>query len=167
MVDVSGILIPNNQPRVLPNCGTQLCYQKRNIPTNQAILNLSKSIGNISAADFNKTFDLSNEKLKFKAGRQRLTREELLGLARKSTSTTPAVPAMVAQAPAPVTSRTSINPRLPVADSPARMRQLLRMTPQRTSPVASRVLIESGEIFITRLLTSGIEPEPRGSYRSS
>jgi len=137
MVDVSGILISNNQPRIIPNRGTQKCYQKRNIPTNQAILNLSQSIGNISAAELDKTFVLSNEKLKFKAGHQRLTHEELLGLARKSTSTIPAVPAMVAQAPAPATSRTSINPRLPGADSPARERYFLQMTPKQTSPVAS------------------------------
>jgi len=76
MVDVSGILIPNNQLRVIPNRGIPLCYQERNIPTNQAILNLAQSIGNISASDLDKTFNLSKSNLKFKASRQKLTQEE-------------------------------------------------------------------------------------------
>jgi len=123
MVDVSGILIPNNQLRVIPNRGTQLCYQERNIPTNQAILKLSQSIGNISASDLDKTFNLSNANLKFKASRQKLSREELLGLARKPTkgfvfgksNVVSAVPAMVAPVP-----RASLNSRLSTAPTPAR-----------------------------------------------
>jgi hypothetical protein len=85
MVDVSGILIPNNQLRIIPNRGTQLCYQKRSLPTNQAIMNLSQRIGDISAADLDKSFNVSNSHLKFKASRQKLTRQELLGLARMPT----------------------------------------------------------------------------------
>jgi len=123
MVDVSGILIPNNQLRVIPNRGTQLCYQERNIHTNQAILNLSQSIGNISASDLDKTFNLSNANLKFKASRQKLTRPELLGLARMPTkgfvfgksNVVSAVPAMAAPVP-----RASLNSRLSTAPTPAR-----------------------------------------------
>ena len=139
MVDVSGILIPNNQLRVIPNRGIPLCYQETNIPTNQAILNLSQTIGNISASDLDKTFNLSNANLKFKASRQKLSREELLGLARKPTKgfvfgsspVVDAVPAMVApvprapvpRAPAPApasTFRTSLNSRLSTAPTPGR-----------------------------------------------
>jgi len=124
IVDVTGILIPNNQLRVIPNRGIPLCYQERNIPTNQAILNLSQSIGNISTTDLDKTFNLSNCNLNFKASRQKLSRKELLGLTRKPTkgfvfgksNVVPAVPAvssMVAPAPAPRAStfRTSLNSR--------------------------------------------------------
>jgi len=82
LVDVSGILIPNNQLRIIPNRGTQLCYQERNLPENRAILNLAQSIGNISDADLDKTISLSNSNLKSKANRQKLTRHELSGLAR-------------------------------------------------------------------------------------
>jgi hypothetical protein len=126
MVDVSGILIPNNQLRVIPNRGIPLCYQERNIPTNQAILNLAQSIGNISASDLDKTFNLSKSNLKFKASRQKLTREELLGLARKPTkgfvfgksNVVPAVPAMIPPvAPVP---RSSLNSRLSTAPTPGR-----------------------------------------------
>ena len=84
MVDVSGILIPNSQLRVIPNRGIPLCYQDRNIPTNQAILSLSQSIGNISATDLNKTFNLSNANLQFKASRPKLSRKKLLGLGTKT-----------------------------------------------------------------------------------
>jgi hypothetical protein len=31
----------------------------------------------------------------------------------------------------------------------------------------TKTVMESGKIFISRFLTSGIEPEPRGSYRSN
>jgi len=126
MVDVSGILIPNNQLRVIPNRGIPMCYQERNIPTNQAILNLAQSIGNISASDLDKTFNLSKSNLKFKASRQKLTREELLGLARKPTkgfvfgksNVVPAVPAMIPPvAPVP---RSSLNSRLSTAPTPGR-----------------------------------------------
>ena len=110
-----------------------MCYQHRNIPTNQAILNLSQTIGNISASDLDKTFILSNANLKFKASRRKLSREELLGLARKPTKcfvfrSSPVVPAMVAppSAPAPV-SRVSLNSRLSGAPTPvSRMRRLLQ-----------------------------------------
>ena len=123
MVDVSGILIPNNQLRVIPNRGIVSCYQERNIPTNQAIQNLSQTIGNISASDLDKSFNLSNANLKFKASRQKLSREELLGLARKPTKgfvfgsspVVPAVPAMVAPVP-----RASLNSRLSTAPTPGR-----------------------------------------------
>jgi len=126
LVDVSGILIPNNQLRVIPNRGIPLCYQERNIPTNQAILNLSQSIGNISASDLDKTFNLSNANLKFKASRQKLSREELLGLARKPTKgfvfgSSPVVPAVpaVSSMVAPV-PRVSLNSRLSTAPTPGR-----------------------------------------------
>lgn len=80
MIDVSGQNIPNNMLRKIPDRGIQLCYQKRNIPSNPAILALSNKIGNISAAQLNNTFKISKGDLNFKASRQRLTKEELQGL---------------------------------------------------------------------------------------
>ena len=85
-----------------------------------SILNLSQTIGNISASDLDKTFNSSTAYLKFKASRQKLSREELLGLARKSTKgfvfgSSPVVPAMVAPVP-----RVSLNSRLSSAPTPGR-----------------------------------------------
>ena len=142
MVDVSGILIPNNQLRVIPNRGIPLCYQERNIPTNQAILNLAQSIGNISASDLDKTFNLSKSNLKFKASRQKLTREELLGLARKPTKTpTPGLSlqpnSSFANTPTPTLApRTS---SILSADTPSGMRQLLKGTSQAISRIPPRM----------------------------
>jgi hypothetical protein len=66
--------------RVVPNRGIQLYGQKRNLPRNDAILNLSLRIGNISASSLDKTFKLSKNDLQFKASRERLSRGDLLGL---------------------------------------------------------------------------------------
>jgi len=85
--EVSGVNIPNNQLRIIPNRGTQLCYQKTIIPVNKEIYNLSRNIIGICGTD---SSALDNQNLQFKASRQRLTREELQGLAR--INTTPAVP---------------------------------------------------------------------------
>jgi hypothetical protein len=57
------------------------------MPVNQEIYNLSRNIIGICGTD---TSELDNQNLQFKASRQRLTREELQGLAR--INTTPAVP---------------------------------------------------------------------------
>jgi hypothetical protein len=80
MIDVSGQSIPNNMLRVVPNRGIQLYGQKRNLPRNDAILDLSLRIGNISASSLDKTFNLSKNDLQFKASRERLSRGDLLGL---------------------------------------------------------------------------------------
>jgi hypothetical protein len=85
--EVSGVNIPNNQLSIIPNRGTQLCYQKTIIPLNKELYNLSRNIIGICGTD---TSALDNQNLQFKASRQRLTREELQGLAR--INTTPAVP---------------------------------------------------------------------------
>lgn len=80
MVDVSGQSIPNNMLRVIPNRGIQLYGQKRNLPRNDDILNLSLRIGNISASALDKTFNLSKSDLQYKASHERLSRGDLLGL---------------------------------------------------------------------------------------
>ena len=85
MVDVSGILIPNNKLRVIPNRGTQLLHQNRNLPTNPEIEALSKRMLNISTNNGEDNPGV----LKFKASRQRLSRDELLNITRKPV--TPAV----------------------------------------------------------------------------
>jgi len=85
--EVSGVNIPNDQLRIIPNRGTQLCYQKTIMPVNQEIMNLSRNIINVCAESAE---TLNNDNLQFKATRQRLTREELQGLAR--ITTTPTVP---------------------------------------------------------------------------
>ena len=85
MVDVSGILIPNNKLRVIPNRGTQLLHQNRNLPTNPEIEALSKRMLNISTSNGEDNPGV----LKFKASRQRLSRDELLNITRKPV--TPAV----------------------------------------------------------------------------
>jgi hypothetical protein len=87
--EVSGVNIPNNQLRIIPNRGTQLCYQKTIMPVNQEIYNLSRNIIGICGTD---TSELDNQNLQFKASRQRLTREELQGLARINTTPALAVP---------------------------------------------------------------------------
>ena len=149
MVDVSGILIPNNQLRVIPNRGIPLCYQETNIPTNQAILNLSQTIGNISASDLDKTFNLSNANLKFKASRQKLSREELLGLARKPTkgsvfapTPTPGISLQTNFSSFVNTPTPTLAPRTSSifsADTPSGMRQLLKGTSQAISRVPPRM----------------------------
>lgn len=80
MEDVSGQSIPNNMLRVIPNRGIQLYGQKRNLPRNDDILNLSLRIGNISASALDKTFNLSKSDLQYKASHERLSRGDLLGL---------------------------------------------------------------------------------------
>jgi len=87
--EVSGVNIPNNQSRIIPNRGTQLCYQKTIMPVNQEIMNLSRNFIGVCGNDVSA---LDNQNLQFKASRQRLTREELLGLAR--INTTPAFAAV-------------------------------------------------------------------------
>lgn len=77
LTDVSGIDIPNNRLRILPNRGTQLCYQRSNIPINKPIQEIAERLAGITA---NQTTD--KNLLQFKASRQRLTREELLGVNR-------------------------------------------------------------------------------------
>ena len=76
--EVSGVLIPNNQLRIIPNRGTQLCYQQTIMPVNQELFNSQKILG-VCASDAS---TLENQNLQFKASRQRLTREELQGLAK-------------------------------------------------------------------------------------
>jgi len=80
--EVSGINIPNNQLRIIPNRGTQSCYQKTIMPVNKELMNLSRNIIGVCATD---SSALDNQNLQFKASRQRLTREELQGLARITT----------------------------------------------------------------------------------
>ena len=40
--EVSGVNIPNNQLRIIPNRGTKLCYQKTIMPVNKEIIGLAK-----------------------------------------------------------------------------------------------------------------------------
>jgi hypothetical protein len=77
--EISGINIPNNQLRIIPNRGTQLSYQKTIMPKNQEIYNLSQNLIRISNTNGSM---LDNQNLQLKASRERLTREELLGLAK-------------------------------------------------------------------------------------
>ena len=77
--EISGVNIPNNQLRIIPNRGTQLCYQKTIMPINQEIMNLSRNIIGVCGE---RADTLANENLQFKASRQRLTRDELQGLAK-------------------------------------------------------------------------------------
>jgi len=87
LTEVSGVNIPNNQLRIIPNRGTQLCYQKTIMSVNQETYNLSRNIIGICGTD---SSALDNQNLQFKASRQRLTREELMGLA--AIPATPPVP---------------------------------------------------------------------------
>jgi len=80
--EVSGVLIPNNQLRIIPNRGTQLCYQKTVMPFNQELFNLSQNIRRYCPPD-ESTFP--NDNFQFRASRERLTREELQGLPRLPT----------------------------------------------------------------------------------
>lgn len=87
MIDVSGLSIPNNMLRVMPNRGIQLCYQDRIIPANAEIQKLSQRIGNISSSQLDKTFNISESDLRFKIKNQKLTREELMELGKGGTIT--------------------------------------------------------------------------------
>jgi hypothetical protein len=55
---------------------------KTNIPFNKDIAELSSKIGNISAEELDRTYTTSKSKnsLRYKANRQKLSREELIGL---------------------------------------------------------------------------------------
>lgn len=75
LVDVSGIDIPNNRLRVIPNRSTQLCFQRNLLPSNPPIQSLANKLTAISISE-----PSDSNILKFKANRQRLTREELLGV---------------------------------------------------------------------------------------
>lgn len=77
LTDVSGIDIPNNRLRIIPNRGTQLCYQRNLLPTNASIQELAQRLTSITSSETSDT-----NLLKFKASRQRLTREELLGVTK-------------------------------------------------------------------------------------
>ena len=83
-IEVSGVNIPNNQSRIIPNRGTQLCYQKTIMPINKEICNLSQNSIGVCGADDS---TLENQNLQFKASKQRLTRQELMGLAAISAIT--------------------------------------------------------------------------------
>lgn len=74
LIDVSGVEIPNNKLRVIPNRGTHSAYQKPVMVSNPQIEKLVRDITNISY----EPADTKN-KLKFKASRQRLTKAELIG----------------------------------------------------------------------------------------
>lgn len=79
-VDVSGLLIPANMLRKIPNIGIHTT--KSVIPFNADIAELSDRIGNISADELDRTYTTSKSKnsLRYKASRQKLSREELIGL---------------------------------------------------------------------------------------
>jgi len=85
--EVSGVNIPNDQLRIIQNRGTQLCYKKTTMPVNKEIMNSSRNIIGVCGTE---AWALENQNLQLKASRQRLTREELQGLAR--INTTPHVP---------------------------------------------------------------------------
>jgi len=74
LIDVSGIEIPNNKLRALPNRSTHSAYQKGLIVSNPQIEKLVKNINNITTS----TENVKNT-LKYKASRQRLTKGELIG----------------------------------------------------------------------------------------
>jgi hypothetical protein len=80
MIDVSGQHIPNENLRVIPNRGIELCYQDRIIPENKEISKLSQRLLNISRID--NAFKLSPNDLRYKIKNQKLTREELIGLSK-------------------------------------------------------------------------------------
>jgi hypothetical protein len=75
LIDVSGIEIPNQYLRNIPNRGTQSAYQMQNIPSNPQIEKLVSDIMNISVQE-----PKTKNTLKYKASRQRLTRAELLNI---------------------------------------------------------------------------------------
>jgi hypothetical protein len=78
MIDVSGMSIPNEKLRVIPNRGIAMCYQDRILPANKEIAQLSQRLVNISRID--NAFKLSPNDLRYKIKNQKLTREELIGL---------------------------------------------------------------------------------------
>jgi hypothetical protein len=80
MIHVSGQHIPNENLRVIPNRGIELCYQDRILPENKEISKLSQRLLNISRID--NAFKLSPNDLRYKIKNQKLTREELLGLSK-------------------------------------------------------------------------------------
>jgi hypothetical protein len=65
---------------VLSLTGVSNYTVKSDLPRNDAILDFSLRIGNISASSLDKTFNLSKNDLQFKASRERLSRGDLLGL---------------------------------------------------------------------------------------
>ena len=78
LVDISGIEIPNQHLRIIPNRGTQLVYQNNNfVPKNAK---LEKMVSDITAISVQEPKD--RDTLKYKASRQRLTKEELLGVSK-------------------------------------------------------------------------------------
>ena len=79
MVDISGIEIPNNQLRVVPNRGVATLNQKTILPDNRNIQALAQRLTKISTTDVAENKNL----FKFKASRQRLSRDELLGISRE------------------------------------------------------------------------------------
>jgi hypothetical protein len=84
LVDVSGIEIPNQYLRNMPNRGTQIAYQRQNIPSNPQIEKLVNDIMNISIEE-----PKSRNTLKYKASRQRLSRAELIGAVKIDESPKP------------------------------------------------------------------------------
>lgn len=79
-IDVSGMSIKNENLRVIPNRGIELCYQDRILPENREIAQLSQRLVNISRID--NAFKLSPNDLRYKIKNQKLTREELIGLGK-------------------------------------------------------------------------------------
>lgn len=79
-INVSGLLIPANMIRNIPNIG--ISTNKSIIPFNKDIAELSHKLGDISNDELDRTFESSKSKnsLRYKATRQKLTREELIGL---------------------------------------------------------------------------------------
>jgi len=85
LVDVSGVEIPNQHLRIIPNRGTQLAYQNNNfVPKNDRLEKMVKDIRNI-------TVEVPKDKdtFQYKASRQKLTKEELLGVAKPAVPPTP------------------------------------------------------------------------------
>jgi hypothetical protein len=78
LVDVSGVEIPNQHLRVVPNRGTQLAYQNNNfVPKSAKLEKMVRDITNISVQE-----PKDRDTLKYKASCQRLTKEEILGVAK-------------------------------------------------------------------------------------
>ena len=85
LVDVSGVEIPNQHLRIIPNRGTQLAYQNNNfVPKNDRLEKMVKDITNIIISE-----PKDKDTLKYKASRQRLTKEELLGVSKPAVQPTP------------------------------------------------------------------------------
>ena len=84
LVDVSGVEIPNQYLRNIPNRVTQSAYQRQNIPTNPQIEKLVNDIINISIEE-----PKTKNTLKYKASRQRLSRAELIGAVKIDEPTKP------------------------------------------------------------------------------